>query len=78
MSENEEFLIETHQTTSVLSICWPSVCVISKDVGRWRQSSENDYRPTGVGSEGYAGDLTTPTIYVGNIDMYISQETSNT
>jgi len=33
---------------------------------------------TGVGSGGYAGDLTPPTIYVGDIDMYIPLEKPNT
>jgi len=33
---------------------------------------------TGVGSGGYAGDLTPPTIYAGDIDMYIPLEKPNT
>ena len=33
---------------------------------------------TGIGSGGYAGDLTPPTIYVGDIDMYIPLEKPNT
>jgi len=30
----------------------------------------NGMTGTGVGSGGYAGDLTLPVIYVGDIDMY--------
>jgi len=33
---------------------------------------------TGVGSGGYAGDLTPPTIYLEDIDMYIVLEKPNT
>ena len=33
---------------------------------------------TGIGSGGYAGDLTPPTICVGDIDMYIPLEKPNT